>query len=307
MPNLYASKRPHDLHRCASAEEFRENFEARLGRTITDFVDGVVPAKRRAILLTGSIPDGIANAVSDVDLMVVADVDGAVKLKASGFGGGPASIKAGRPGALELAVVDGVVGGVETDIALISGPRLAALSDALERGGVSLQEDEIRTLGRIKRGWIMADEGDYFAEFPGLLGGLTLEIYCATTYYSLALKRLEDAFAAQRSDADLALHLGRLGVETALHAYLAATGYCYPSAKWPLFLKRHNDDPILDRGIALLFPPRAGTAADLRRYLTDAQANVADIRRLIERDRTLRIAFDYCPQIYWPDFALAAS
>ena len=300
MPNLYASKRAHALHRCEDAAAFRQAFECQIGRSIEDLVGGVLPRDtRRAILLTGSLAEGIGSAVSDIDLMVVIDGEDVAHIAPSGT----ATVKSTAAGGLELAIIDSVLEGLEVDIALVSGPRLGRVCAALGRGGVALGEEDIRVLARLKRGWVLDDASGYLAAFPGLRDGLSLEIYCATTYYSLALKRLEDAFAAARKNPALSLHLGRLGVEQVFFAWLASQGSCYPGAKWIALVR---GDERLGRGLPMLFPMLADDAVEIGHYLIEIQRFADEIRDLIEQDMTFRIAFDFCPQIYTPDFEIAS-
>ncbi len=273
-------------------------FERQIGRSVGDLVGHVVPGNtRRAALLTGSLAECIGGEVSDVDLMVV--IDGEYVPVLPPFG--DATVKTSATGGLEIAIVDSVIEGLEVDIALISGERLWRLCKALGRGGVMLAEDDIRVLARLKRGWLLDDPTGYGASLAGLRDGLSLEVFCATTYFSLALKRLEDAFAAAAKDAVLALHLGRLCVEQAFFAWLAAKGTSYPGAKWIGHVRRIG---AAGHGLALLFPAPADDVLKVEYYLREVQRFVCDIRALIERDRAFRIAFDFCPQIYVPDFGI---
>ena len=300
MPNLYASKRAHALHRCGDAAAFRQAFEQQIGRSVEDLIGSVLPREtRRAILLTGSLAEGIGSAVSDIDLMVVMDGEDVGDIRPKG----PATVKSTAAGGLELAFIDSVLEGLEVDIALISGRRLKPICEALSRGGVALGEEDIRVLARLKRGWVLDDPTGYLPGFLGLRDGLSLEIYCATTYYSLALKRLEDAFAAARKDPALSLHLGRLCVEQVFFAYLASKGTCYPGAKWIGHVRKHDG---IARGLPLLFPVFSDEATEIGRYLVEVQRFADEIRDLIEQDRAFRIAFDFCPQIYTPDFDIAS-
>ena len=300
MPNLYASKRAHALHRCENAIAFRQAFEQQIGRSVEDLIDSVLPREtRRAILLTGSLAEGIGSAVSDIDLMVVIGREDIAHIAPSG----PATVKSTATGGLELAIIDCVLEGLEVDIALVSGPRLGRICAALGRGGVALGEEDIRVLARLKRGWVLDDASGYLAAFPGLRDRLSLEIYCATTYYSLALKRLEDAFAAARKDPALSLHLGRLCVEQVIFAWLASKGTCYPGAKWIAHVRKHEG---VDHGLTLLFPTLSDEAIEIGRYLIEVQRFADEIRSLIEQNRAFRIAFDFCPQIYTPDFDIAS-
>jgi len=292
MPNLYASKRPHGLHLCQNAEDFRAAFEAALGQSIGAFLSELTSgAKWRAVTLAGSIPEGIASEVSDIDLMVVLDTEVPPSLAQSDT----VSAKA-TPGGVELGVIDGVFAGMEIDVAFISLSRLVALCAALARGGVTLREEDIRVLDRIKRGWVL-DDDDCLDRLPAVTASRNLEIYCTTNYYSIALKRLEDAVAAEERDPILSRHLARLCVEQAFYAYLASRGHCYLSAKWPALIQhRMGGSPVGD-GLDLLFPG----ATELRGYLRDVQRLARTIRDLIEQDTAFRIAFDFCPQIYQPD------
>jgi hypothetical protein len=302
MPNLYASKRPHRLHLSADSTTFRAAFETHLGCRLSAFLDGFVPEDvRRATVLVGSIPEGIANEVSDIDLMVALNTDRFDAAPPMGMNG-CLSVKLGSRGGLELAIISGVFGGLEIDIALIAAPCLAALCNALDRGSVALREDEVRVLSRLRRGWPLECDALFPTDFSALYDGSALQLYCATNAYAIALKRLEDAFAAAGKDQALAVHLARFAVEQGFFAYLASQGQCSPSAKWISSVRRLPAEPVLDAGLSLLFPEGRRDVAPVASYLVEVQNFVREIRGLIERDVGFRIAFDFCPQIYEPDF-----
>ena len=300
-------KRTHRLHAASGPDDFQRRFEREVGRPVSAFVDEVAsPPGVLATILGGTIPLGIATTASDIDLIVVVESREAARENQVGTNG--IIFNGEWPGdefALTNIVLD--VPPVELDVVILLAPGVRELTERLERGNVSLSRHQIVFLSRLKTGWLLQRQDEFATAHERLCQSNALELHCAVRQAVIATKALSGARAALEDNVPLALHLGRVCVESWFEAYLASRGYAFLGVKWLRFLARHQHsgepgsrallDEVISRGIPLMFPMLEHDAAHANRYLQDVAefANLA--KRLIASEPAFRIALELAPHI----------
>lgn len=220
-----------------------------------------------ALLLTGSVSDGHANAESDIDLILI---------------GGPLTAgvqfnRAGVPGAM----LRDCATGVECDVTVLShalvddlGRRFRAAIDALldhdaERSSAStfyaFSDEEQDLLHRLSTGIIVGNphvierwrSATQLDQLPTYL--LTLGLFA---YFSL---RQDVKGQIAEGHGDNALHMLQIAVDRLSGAVLAAAGITIPTRKWRIRLLRKHEQTIGPELVAALtkhfFPAFGADAA----------------------------------------------
>jgi hypothetical protein len=298
---------PHSLHECRSAAEFRLRFETTTGCSVHALTDDVVsPSAPKALFLVGSLPQGMATSGSDIDIIVLVDdrkdlMAGDHSIANSGqqmvFSNDSDPLLAG----MHLMLKAGIL----IDLQVAITPAIHEVQRRLRRRGPDLNENEIRTLGRLGNGWLLWESEGYLRRNAVLLDDPALRVYCCTrNFVSALLHRRKGLKAVDLEDFVLATHLGRSSVELAYLAYFASEGLPYLGAKWPAQLghargaaQRLAEHPVLKEGIRLLFPGCEPLRSVTLGYLEEVAEFLARMQALIERQVLFRIAFQACPQI----------
>lgn len=299
------AKRPHALHRCTDADEFKTAFEALAGEPVGTLVRRLTgQPEPRGIVLGGSIPLALGTERSDVDLLVLVDginqnANEAGHAKDVLFSG----LFSGDGKRLALGEIVAMIRGVEVNCQLLLANAVVAFAERVARAGVSLTPYEIGLMSRLKTGWIL-EEGPGFDEYCRKpLAGDALEIHATIWYLVGAAQDREDAHAALSDSPMLAVHLGRSSVERAILAWFASCGFSYVGAKWLRAFGEGKSGPLVAAGLprsreafALLFPGDAslhGAAA----YLETVDGFLRTTRQEIERKLPYKIAIALCPQL----------
>lgn len=308
-------KKSHSFHTCTDAEDFLATFGRVAGQSVRTFISRFVPSDHVVgCLLVGSIPLGIGTGASDVDILVLIDDKNAVRDQESHADRGDGIVFSGQfsddDTALVLAEVIAVLNGIEVDFELIPSDRVRELAGRVSGPGVFLTNQEVRILSRIKTGWVLFARDSLNESCGGLLRDSSLEVHCAVTNLVFALQDLEDARAALADDLPLALYLGRACVERCFASYFASKGYAFLGGKWLRFLKHHRDagkgagyeelQRLASLGLLLMFPSLDAHEEEVVTYLDEVAVFLADTRKLIQADKTFRVAFQMCPQVYDP-------
>ena len=298
----------HVLHECRNAEEFHTCFESSTGSTVQAVVDRiVVPAAPRAVFLTGSLPLGMGTIGSDVDFVVLIDSQDAIRPSDTGRRSNTSRnlTFSGESDSLRPGLFITVMGGITVEVAAVLTPHLKRIFSRLRSKGPDLSENEIMTLGRLATGWLLSQSDRYLERCGITLDDPAFNVYCSTRYFTYArIYGLKAPRALDLSDIPQALHLGRLSVEMAYLAYFASEGFPYLGAKWLAQLghargaaERVSQHPLLEEGIALLFPMYKPDPQDARPYLQAVADFLLSMQALIGRKTLFRIAFEACPQI----------
>lgn len=298
---------PHTLYECRSAEEFRTRFEATTGLGVDRVTEGLIQdSAPKAVFSVGSIPLGMGTRGSDIDIIVLVDSKDALVARQetavndsqrAAFFNETDALIAGTFMQLHQGVL------VEVQVALASAIR--SIYARLRRRSPELSESEIRTLGRLRAGWLLWETDGYLERNSINLSDRTLGVYCCTRNFVTALTHQRKAVKAlELHDVPLALHLGRGCAEMAYLAYFASEGLVYLGVKWLAQLgfargarERLLRHPVLQEKLHLLFPTFGSTEDEAQRYLQEVGEFLTAIRSLIEEQILFRIAFRACVQI----------
>lgn len=306
MTDFYISKRPHALHLADNAQTFMSLFEADTGKGILTYIDSFVSLEMvEQILLVGSIPLRTATAVSDIDLIILIpegveprrfDIDTKILTFRPGDGG------------LIICGVNALYTGLEVDITFISIDSILKIVHRLQAGNTRLDRQEMLILGRINRSWLLYDKHPGAAERWESSREL-VRVYGSTQFYINGLKAMEDAIPAAAYSIFLSLHLSRLAVEQAFFSFFASRGYSGLSDKWIAFLDVYKQNScradqkfqsISKQGLELLFSPPPTTLEGTKCYLIAVCTFLGTMQELIIAERSCRLAFKICPQIFDP-------
>lgn len=297
----------HALHECNDAAKFLIRFEAATGHPLEHVADEVVQGGApKAIFLVGSIPLGMGTRSSDIDLIVLVDGREALATperrtansdQRAAFSNESDPLLAGEFLTLHA--------GILVDLQVVMTPAIHRVYERLRLRGPELSEIEVRTLGRLRTGWLLWETDNYLARNEIPLSDPSFAIYCCTRNFVTALTHQRKAGQAiELEDLPLALQLGRASVEMAYLAYFASEGFAHLGAKWLAQIgfargarARLAKHPLLAQGIELLFPALTWTAAEARAYLERVAEFLTAMRGLIEQRLLFRIAFKACAQI----------
>jgi hypothetical protein len=292
----------HALHACSTAGEFLAKLEPLVGGDLSAFLRERVPGLDVfSAWLVGSIPAGVATALSDIDILVC--VPAATPLRFPRMRGQAGMLFSGeqlaRRDALQLGDIVVLAEGIELDVSVITQEGLAALSEQVQRGGSGLTSQQILILGRVLRGWSLTDPSPLHATLASLRESRVLDIHCAVRCLVGAHKHLEDARAALDDVPLLASHLARAAVEKCFEAALAGDGELAVGTKWLRRAAAIAQRPgaqgktmaaLRGQGEPLLFPTDVQGAAMAGAYVEAVQRFFRHVVDLVSRDVAIRIA-----------------
>jgi hypothetical protein len=297
----------HTLHECRSGREFLERFEASTGRSVQQVAHSFVAEDApKAIFLVGSLPLGMGTSSSDVDLIVLVDSKAALMSSQAHAANNRERLEfSNESDPLSAGMFVSLVQGILVDLQVNITPAIQRIQSQLRRRGPELNENEIRTLGRLSSGWLLWQSEHYLETSGVVLNDAALSVYCCTKHYVFALndqRKADKALAL--GDLPLALQLGRLSVEMAYLAYFSSEGLPFLGAKWLAQIgyaqgaeERNRRHPLLKQGVPLLFPLWNGSTEKAGQYLQDVNQFLISMRQLIEQKMLFKIAFKACPQI----------
>lgn len=300
---------PHSLYECSSGEEFGRRFEALTGLAVRNVADTLIaPTAPRAIFLVGSLPLGMATAGSDIDFVALVDSQSALHAREDGgiANNDQSFAFSNESNALIVGTIVTMLSGLAVEVQAAVVPTISRVQRRLRTRGPWLSESEVQTLGRLSTGWLLWETEGYLERSGVALQDSALEVWCATRQFVAALIHRRKAIKVlEFGDVPLTLHLLRSSVEAAYLAYFASQGLCYLGVKWLAMLghareaaARLRRHPLLEEGIALLFPLHDVGVTGASQYLQRVSAFITSMRKLIEEKTLFRIAFHACPQIH---------
>jgi hypothetical protein len=305
---IFRRKQKHRLHECKASEDFIGMLETEAGSSSVWHPSRFIEKDTlEGLVLGGSIPLGIASPASDVDLIAIVREPGHVPVTFPSDENVIFSVtqEMGLNGTSANVVI--LSNHIEIDINFVSMPWLLATYSAACSGRSPPLSPEVRLLARLKRGWTLSENSTFKQFLESLRSSHTIEIRCSVSSYIFALKALEDATAALADNLPLALHLGRLCVERAMHSYFAALGETHIGDKWLRLARRGVERSSLAtgstlpaRGERLMFPCLNLIDGEVEAYLRKVREFTSQVKLDIERNPAFRIAFRLCPQIEDP-------
>jgi hypothetical protein len=299
----------HSLHECRGIEEFLPRFEAITGCPARNVADGLVATTvPKAIFLVGSLTLGMATAGSDVDFIVMVGSSSDLLVQS---GGGIVNSDQrfafiNESDVLMAGAFLTLMNGLAVEVRVAIAPNINRIQARLRGRGPELNENEIMTLSRLSKGWLVSESPGFLQSHSLRLQDPALDVYCSTrTFVDAEIFRRKADKVLDLGDIPLALHLGRASVENAYVAYFASEGYSYLGQKWLAQIghaygaaERVSRHPLLKRSLHLLFPRYESSREEAAQYLRAVSDFLHSMRELIEEKTLFRIAFHACPQIH---------
>lgn len=293
-------KRPHDLHRCADADELIAALRAMDIDLVSVVYEFVKPSADIGILAAGSIAWRVATAYSDLDLMVLLPSAEALKTKRTReiAGNAVTYLPSDAANTAEVALF---MSGVEVDLYFVNNPSVDRAAGAVPpgvvpaRGPHDFASDKVLT--RLAAGWIV--HGAAVVErWRAYYATDRLPAKWIAAEFSTAAKDLEDMAAG----IGLARgHVSAIGAYTAtrlMRALLALNGCYHPSLKWMLAVDRliATADPetrdALIAGRELAFPPLFETAREEQAYFERMYAYCRRVQAILSREEAVAAITD---------------
>jgi hypothetical protein len=306
-PTVFETKRAHHLHLALTAEEFGVHFTQEMQGDPSWHPSRFIPeAALGALLLVGSIPQGIGSPASDIDFVAI--VGGEEDLPAR-FPGDPDIVFAARTGSDRANVVS-VRRGLEIDITYITLPGLRTIHEGAVGQGVMPPLSDVKLLAQIRRGWTLQATDTFQSVLKTFRDDPLLDVRSCVRAFVGALKTLEDAAAARADSPALALHLGRLSVERGLGAVQAAEGLVGLGDKWLRLSDQRGGNQLscLAEFTAfaepLLFPSLDRQSSAVEAYLETVTSFLATIKAHIESKPAFALAYRFCRQIDHPQIVV---
>ena len=288
-------KRPHTLHECSTPDELVEALRALgidLGALVYEFVKPSIPV---GILVAGSIADGVATEVSDLDVIALLPGAGAFKARRTReVAGNPVSYLPTRTASTrEISLF---LEGIEIDVVFVLNDRVddgsapATVEDDLT---LSLEEEDplVRDpfLNRLASGWVVHGE-DVVSRWRTYYGTERLRIKWIATDFIGAVKLLEDMEAGIGRAPGHVSALGAHAVTYLMSSLLAYHHFYVTSANWMLrvnqLLGRVDQEmaEALRAGAELAFPTLLESPQEERAYFERVVAYSRRVRELLGRE-----------------------
>ncbi|MGF1815793.1 hypothetical protein [Vibrio splendidus] len=267
----------HLLHP-ASPDEFLSAFAQLTGLELKEYIDAVSGIESEHIFLVGSIPQGSATPVSDIDLIVTGThryyPDDGVMWQQSAGGG------------VMVAEFFSEVNGHEIDITLVNLDAITGLVAGLASGNLHMSDLEFKVLSILKNGWQLQGQ----LEFDHLQSG-DLELFSAIRHCTLALQEFNDALHA-KDNGPFCLSMLRSVVFRIASSFLAMNGLCFTGPKWVKKAQHlHRNGPLstasqalLQRMVALFTDDAPMTLKDLTGAITSVSALIDDFYQIALED-----------------------
>jgi hypothetical protein len=289
-------KTRHDLHTATTPQQFAKLLES----ASVSFGDILAPiesgADEAGLMLTGSIPEGLGAAESDVDLMLLTDQP--VRLAAD-----HGKWAYSRGADLDRVSLKTYKNGVELCIELLSLDRLGALVDAVDRlvrfsktaGSLSdglplLEEADLKLLHQIRSGWVLRG-APVVSRWREKLGTALLPLYLAINNFVLLNEYFEDLLS--HKDTLLpggALHIGRVAATSAAKTIISLAGETNPNLKWTVHLlhkvssSESQMSQLASIALPFLFPPLSADPLAVGKYVDGLASLRSQLEAVLKRD-----------------------
>ncbi len=243
------------------AHSHASEFLSRWSLKLADLAPLVRPLRdTETLLLVGSIPDGLANPLSDIDLMLVGDgeLDAGLVVSESEFDESVGRLPAGQELNLEYwkgADLERLADKLQVVLDVIADPsRLTKLN--------RLTEAELRLAHRVRTGVVLANPG-LAQEYRRRLRADDLPDYLILHWITAHYILREDAIAqAHEGDGLSMVWMLRFALDFLAGAMLASVGETNPYSKWRPRLLERNAQTLgraqVDRLLGLMFAASSG-------------------------------------------------
>jgi hypothetical protein len=282
-------KRPHSLHRSTSAEELLEQLEAKGINLVSLVYEFIKRPQKVGILITGSIAEGIANCLSDVDVLILVPTPAAYKeRKREVFGSSINYLPTNSPVETEVSLF---LQGIEFDMLFVVDPALPEPSTAIAAEAPS-EREEILLATRLAQGWVV-DGREVVDSWNRRFSITDIRIRWMAAKFAEAAKILEDMEVGIGRARGHVACLGAHVVRYLLSALLAYHHFYASSANW--MLKVNQLIEVVDsamrealmRGAELAFPTLLDGADEEKEYFERVYAYCGDVRELLSREENM--------------------
>jgi hypothetical protein len=293
-PHARLKKRPHTLYRCADVDELVEELRAEdidLVALVYEFVKPSVPV---GILVTGSIANGVATPVSDMDVVVLVPDAKALKARKREVWGEPVNYL--PTGSSVETEVSTFLRGIELDVIFLVNPAVDdPAARAAERPSDS-EEEEHSIASRLASGWVVHGH-EVVERWKEHYGADDIRIKWIAAKFTEGTKLLEDMHAGIGLGRGHVACVGSYVVECLVSALLADHGYYASSANWMLKLNRMLPavDPevreALETGAELAFPALPSGVDAEREYFERVYEYACLVRDVLSREEGMADVF----------------
>ena len=291
-------KRPHDLHRCTNVDALVEALRSRGIDLVSLVYEFVKPSVEVGILVTGSIADGVATEVSDLDLMILLPGADAFKArrKREIAGNVVTYLPADSPDS-DTTVITLFLSGIELDLVFVANPEAGAGSPGND---MALEEEEPfhrdPFLNRLATGWVVHGE-DVVARWRAYHQTDRLRLKWIATEFTGAAKTLEDMEAGIGRSRG---HVSALGASAVVHmisALLACNRFYCTSPNWMLKVNQliGTVDPAmreaLTEGAELAFPTLLEKIDEEKAYFDRVYEYCVKVKNILGREEGMEDVF----------------
>lgn len=280
MPRPRRRKAPHDLHRCADLPSLVAALREKDVDLLSLVGEFVKPGVEMGVLVAGSITQGVATGVSDLDVLILlAGIDDLKKGRKRQVAGTPVHyLPQEHERELELTLF---LSGVEIDLIFVFD-----LDSETGRAG-SLRDSLIN---RLATGWVL--EGREVVERWRKRHDMAgFRVRRMTTEFVRAVKNLEDMEAGIGLATGHAAVLGVYSVTHLVRSLLAYCGFFSTSSKWMLkvdqLVRAHPDAAVreaLASGRRLVFPGPLDSESEQRTYFEAVCGFGETVRGILARE-----------------------
>jgi predicted nucleotidyltransferase len=293
-------KQPHELYLCNSKESLIEALSKKdidLNKLIFEFVK---PKADPAIVVTGSIANGIATEVSDLDVIILLNSFSDLKAKRISILGNAVNyMPYSDDNKMEITMF---ISHIEVNLYFFSNEKIKRFfcaDDPLSQVETVNAEDhfQMRFLGRLQNCWIIRNQTvvDQWKQYFQID---KFRISRITTEFTAATKNLEDLKASIGVGTGCVAMLGSSIISKALRALLAYKGFCFISGKWLRKVNQYIDQEGLPegelffKGRALVLPGMHETIDEEIKYFNEVYSYCLSVKAILESEQDIKSIMD---------------
>ncbi len=293
-----SKKLPHDLHGVDSAPALCAALARRGVNLHQEISNLLVPDAKYAVMVVGSIAEGTATPVSDVDFLVLLDRADSLREERVSL-----SVQTGRSQEF-LSYHDGIELNLEfrawDNMREIRRQVLSMGPSVQKKGSAKLvifERFELQFLHRLRTGWVLTGE-EIVEAWRAKLAVDFLPIYLGLRNYVLGRETFEDACATVGNGTAESIYTARNCAESALLGLFGFLGYTSQTRRfmfrWIESLGVTENTEVARVGFRLLFPQPSLDASQQMKYLREVNDFMASVRAMLFRsDRAGRFLGDF--------------
>jgi hypothetical protein len=289
-------KLPHKLYLCDRLEDLQvelNELDIDLQRLVFEFVK---PKSDPAIVITGSLANGIGTQVSDLDVVVLLPSLSSVRNNVDQILGNKVYyLPHSNKSRMEVSLF---LNGVEIDIFFMANQEVTDYFDSkspkAQLGEMSPEDDyQMVFMGRLQNSWVLRNKQlvDQWKEFYQID---KYRVNRIVSIFTRATKNLEDMHVS------IGLGVGCVGILGAsitgngLKSLLAFNGFCFISSKWMRKVNYyiHHSEPnmskLMEHGRELMFPGLLESVEDETEYFKTVYEFIKDVQSKLSNEELIR-------------------